>query len=84
MQRQPVPQSGESTGMQVARIMSSPIGRIGRILLGIVLIAIGMTVVDAPWSYILEALGVVPIVTAIWNVSILARLVGGPFRASDR
>lgn len=68
--------------MEIARMLATPAGRILRIVLGIVIIWIGV-VSPKPFGYFLEVIGLIPIVTGVLNISIIAPLFGGPMRAAD-
>jgi len=63
--------------MGLARFMSSTAGRLIRIIAGVALIAIGASMGGAGW--ILAAVGVVPIAVGVFNVCLIAPLLGAPF-----
>jgi Inner membrane protein YgaP-like, transmembrane domain len=65
--------------MSFARIMASPIGRGARILVGVVLIIVGVSMGSAV-GYVLAAVGVVPLVAGAFNVCLIAPLLKAPFR----
>ena len=63
--------------------MSSLAGRLLRIVAGIALIIIGLTVVTGTAGVILAIVGLVPLIAGIVNVCVFAPLFGGPFFARD-
>jgi hypothetical protein len=69
--------------MGFARFMSAWYGRLLRIVAGIVLIIVGLTVVGGTGGIILAVVGLVPLVAGIANVCVFAPLLGGPFLAND-
>jgi hypothetical protein len=69
--------------MGFARFMSSLAGRLLRIVAGIALIIIGLTVVTGTAGVILAIVGLVPLIAGIVNVCVFAPLFGGPFFARD-
>ena len=69
--------------MGFARFMSSLAGRLLRIVAGIALIIIGLTVVTGTAGVILAIVGLVPLIAGIVNVCVFAPLFGGPFFAKD-
>lgn len=68
--------------MQFARFMATPAGRIARVILGIVLIWIGV-MMDKPAGYVLEVIGLVPIIAGALNLCLIAPLIGAPMKGSD-
>ncbi len=69
--------------MNFARFMSSPAGRLLRILAGIVIIFVGLYAIKNAWSYVISVIGLVPLVAGVANVCLLAPLFGGPLKASE-
>lgn len=69
--------------MSFARFMSSYIGRLIRIVAGIVMVGVGLFVVTGIWGIVLAVVGLVPLVAGLVNVCVFAPLFGGPFRATD-
>lgn len=66
--------------MAFARFMAGPAGRILRIAAGVALILIGLTAVaDQPLRIILAVIGVVFILVGVFNVCLIAPLIGAPF-----
>ncbi len=41
--------------------MNGPIGRLLRVILGLVLIGVGLFVIGSPWGYLVALLGLVPL-----------------------
>jgi hypothetical protein len=69
--------------MGFARFMSSLAGRLLRIVAGIILIIVGLTVVHGIGGIILAIVGLVPLVAGIFNFCVFAPLFGGPFLPKD-
>ncbi len=69
--------------MEFARFMSSPFGRLLRIVAGIVLIVLGLAVVYGTAGIILAIVGLVPLVAGLFNFCVFAPLFGGPFLAKN-
>jgi len=69
--------------MGFARFMSAWYGRLLRIVAGIALIIVGLTVVGGTGGIILAVVGLVPLVAGIAHVCVFAPLFGGPFFAKD-
>lgn len=65
--------------MAFAKFMAGPIGRGVRILAGVIVIALGLFAVQAPLSYVLLALGVVFVAVGVFNVCLIAPIIGAPF-----
>lgn len=62
--------------------MSSTRGRIGRIVGGIAIIAIGLLALGGTAGIILAAVGLVPLLAGTFDVCIFSALFGGPLRGS--
>jgi hypothetical protein len=69
--------------MGFARFMASPIGRGGRIVLGLVLIVVGIGIVDGVLGWIIAFAGLVPLTLGVINGCILAPFLKVPFKGSD-
>ncbi len=69
--------------MEFARFMSSTFGRLLRIVAGIVLIVLGLSLVHGIGGIILAIVGLVPLVAGLFNFCVFAPLFGGPFNAKD-
>jgi Inner membrane protein YgaP-like, transmembrane domain len=69
--------------MGFARFMSSLAGRLIRIVAGIILIIVGLTVVHGTGGIILAIIGLVPLVAGVFNFCVFAPLFGGPFLPKD-
>ncbi len=61
--------------------MSSPAGRIARVLAGIVLIVLGAVIGGVGW--ILAVVGFVPLAAGVFDVCLLGPVVGQPLRGSQ-
>lgn len=64
--------------MAFAKFMAGPIGRGVRILAGVLFIALGLFVVAQPLGYLLAALGVVFVLVGVFNVCLIAPIIGAP------
>lgn len=65
-----------------ARFMASGYGRLTRLGLGIVLVAVGLTVLPQPWGLTAAMVGLVPIAAGVFNLCPIAPLWGGHFVGS--
>lgn len=68
--------------MEIARFMSTTMGRLARIVLGLILIWFGV-VMDKPAGYVLEVIGLVPIAAGALNFCLLAPILKAPFWGKD-
>lgn len=68
--------------MGFARWMSSPLGRLARILFGLVLILMGLSV-QTGMGFFVAAVGLLPIVAGVMNLCLFAPFFGGPLFGSD-
>lgn len=68
--------------MGIATFMASTAGRLGRIVAGIVLIAVGF-MVGGTAGWVIGIVGLVPIAAGAANVCLLAPFLGAPFKGSD-
>ncbi len=59
--------------------LASMNGRIVRIVAGVVLILIGVLVLDSPASYIVELIGLVPLLAGVFDYCVFAPVFGLPF-----
>jgi hypothetical protein len=64
--------------MAFAKFMAGSIGRGVRILAGVLFIALGLFVVAQPLGYLLAALGVVFVLVGVFNVCLIAPIIGAP------
>uniref|UniRef100_A0A7C5RUJ2 DUF2892 domain-containing protein n=1 Tax=Thermomicrobium roseum TaxID=500 RepID=A0A7C5RUJ2_THERO len=76
-------QRTEPTVNPFIRFMASGAGRILRIVLGVILILIGVFVLPAPWSWIVEAIGLIPIAAGVFDFCLLGPLLGVGFWGRD-
>jgi hypothetical protein len=65
--------------MAFAQFMATGLGRALRAVAGIVLIAVGVTIVQGTWGSALAVIGLVPLLAALFNVCLIAPLLGAPF-----
>jgi hypothetical protein len=63
----------------MVEFLASSAGRIIRIVAGIAIILIGYFWIPAPWKYVFEAVGLVPLAAGIFDFCVLAPLMGKPF-----
>jgi hypothetical protein len=63
----------------MVEFLASSSGRIIRIVAGIAIILIGYFWIPAPWKYVFEAVGLVPLAAGIFDFCVLAPLMGKPF-----
>ncbi|WP_431947558.1 YgaP-like transmembrane domain [Micromonospora marina] len=73
--------------MPVLRFFNSPAGRVARVALGVVLIAVGVSL--GGWWWLLALLGLLPLAAGLFNFCTLAPLFGMPlsgrrFREASR
>ena len=68
--------------MAFAVFMASPLGRGLRIVVGALLIYLGLSVVQGVGGTVLALFGILPLVTGLLNLCVLAPLLGAPFRGS--
>ena len=69
--------------MGFARFMASPVGRGGRIVLGLVLIAVGIGVLGGVLGWIVAIAGLLPLTLGVINGCILAPFLKVPFKGSN-
>ena len=63
--------------------MSSRMGRIGRVVAGLALVAGGLLAVGGIAGFIIAAVGLVPLLAGASDVCVFSALFGGPLRGSD-
>lgn len=64
--------------MAFVRFMESAVGRLVRVVVGLVLMAVGL-LLGGPWL-VLVAVGLLPIATGVLNVCLIAPLFHAPIR----
>lgn len=72
--------------MALAKFMASPLGRGIRILVGIALIAWGLGLfgaMETTTAIILVVVGAVPLLAGLFNVCLIAPIIGAPFSGSE-
>jgi hypothetical protein len=69
--------------MGFARLMASPVGRGGRIVLGLALIVLGIGIVGGVPGWVIAIAGLLPLTLGIINGCILAPFLKVPFKGSD-
>jgi hypothetical protein len=65
--------------MGFATFMASMIGRVIRIVAGLVLIAVGLFAMNGVGGIIVAVIGVLPLLAGVFNVCMIAPLIGAPF-----
>jgi hypothetical protein len=63
-----------------AQFMSSPAGRIIRIIAGVVLIGWGYSARDQTAGIVLMIVGFLPLLAGAFDICVITGLLGGPFR----
>ena len=61
--------------------ISSPAGRLIRVLAGIALIGVGLNAASIN-GYIVAAIGIIPLLAGAFDVCILGGLLGGPYKGN--
>ena len=69
--------------MRFALFMASPLGRGGRIVLGLMLIAIGVGVIGGVAGWLVSVAGLLPLTLGILNGCIFAPVLHVPFKGAD-
>lgn len=69
--------------MDPIQFLASPAGRILRIVAGIAIILIGYLWVPAPWKYVLEGVGLIPILTGLLDLVLVGPLMGKPISGKE-
>lgn len=69
--------------MALATFMAGSMGRGIRVVAGIVLILIGVLALDGAVAYVVEAVGLVAVLAGVFNVCLLAPILGAPFKGKD-
>lgn len=64
--------------MRLVKLMSSSAGRLARVLAGLVLIVVGLAL-GGGWLT-LSAIGLIPLFAGVFNVCLLAPLMGQPLK----
>jgi Inner membrane protein YgaP-like, transmembrane domain len=64
--------------------MQSTTGRILRIVVGIVLIALGLLAVQGVWGIVLAVVGLVPLIAGLGGVCLVAPLFGFTLRGQHK
>lgn len=69
--------------MEFARFMATNVGRMMRILAGMILILGGLALLAGFWKFILVGAGLLLMAAGVFNFCFIAPLVGGPFFGKD-
>ncbi len=65
--------------MAFAKMMAGMGGRLVRIIAGVALVLIGLLVLEGTGGLILAVVGVLPILAGVFNVCLIAPILGAPF-----
>jgi hypothetical protein len=66
-----------------AKFVNTPAGRLLRVVVGIVLIALGYTSRGSAGGIILIVIGLAPLTAGTFNLCLISALLGGPIRGSQ-
>ena len=69
--------------MNIVKLMTSPFGRGLRILLGLVVIVVGLSIVGGTLGTILALVGIVPIAGGVLDFCIISAVLGYGFKGSE-
>lgn len=62
--------------------LAGSMGRVVRVVAGVALFAIGLFAVEGPLSWVLEIVGLVPLLAGVFDFCVFAPLFGLPFVGS--
>jgi hypothetical protein len=62
--------------------LAGPLGRVVRIAAGVALILVGLFVIEGPLSWVLEMVGLIPLLAGVLDFCVFAPLFGLPFVGS--
>jgi hypothetical protein len=65
-----------------ARFINSPVGRVLRVVVGVALIAWGVTKSGSSTGIILIVVGLVPLLAGSFNLCLISALLGGPMNGA--
>lgn len=71
-----------SGSVKFAAFMAGPIGRLARVVVGLVLIAVGLAT-GGTGGIILAVVGLVPLAMGVMNRCLISPLIGAPWRGQD-
>lgn len=69
--------------LQFAKLMAGMPGRAIRAIAGLVIIALGLFVVGDVVGIVIAVVGLAPVFAGVFNVCLIAPLIGAPFRGTD-
>jgi len=69
--------------MAFVRFMTSGLGRVLRVVMGLVLIYVGYFVISGTGGTIMAIIGLVPLLAGLSDYCVFARLMGYPFKGSE-
>ena len=78
-----LPSLREVLQIQIAQFMASPVGRWGRIILGVALLLIAFLALEGAARWIVAVLALVPLAAGGANFCIFAPVLRTPFRGKD-
>jgi len=70
--------------MTFVHFMLSMAGRLLRVIAGVIIIWLGLTQLSTPWSFVVAAIGVVPILAGLLNFCLLGPLFDVNFRGQPK
>ncbi len=63
-------------------IASTP-GRVARVVAGTALLLIGLLVIEGAVGYVVAVIALVPLLAGLFDVCVISKLTGGPFRGAE-
>lgn len=69
--------------MSFVRFMTSTAGRLARVVLGLVIIALGQFVVQGTPGLIMTIVGLIPIAGGLLDFCVIGAVLGYPFKGSE-
>jgi hypothetical protein len=63
--------------------MAGPIGRLARVIVGLVLILVGLFAMEGTAGWIVAVIGLAPLAAGVFNFCLVAPLVRAPFWGRD-
>jgi hypothetical protein len=69
--------------MQLVKFMTSGIGRVARIVLGLVILSVGLWVVQGTFGTILAIFGLVPLSGGVFDFCMIGFALGYPLKGAE-
>ena len=73
-----------SKSEKFVKLMTGPMGRVGRIILGLLILTLGQLVVRGTPGMVMSAVALVPMGGGIFDYCLIARAMGYPLSGSGR